>query len=527
MKLRLSLFCYLMSISAGNFAQSADNPSTLNADLAVFGDPMALTLKKGTKRADIEAIANPQLREVARQLLAGSYDTHYRNARYPAHLSPSTLGQQLMIGDGYSKYENITGIYLPEGTHTVLVDQIAPGSEVRLLVPNWDRRAPEGIDPTKDPAGWGIVSQQFSLHNGANTITLKGFGGLAYIEYFSDTPTQEPPVLVHFPAAQVNGYFDLASQDDTDWNRLIDGAVCPVVDAKGKHIQLAYPAADLRKYAYGRGVELVSRYDSLVTLQYQLMGLQQYNKIPENHILARVNYNYYMFRDGDGVAYMGTEPGNAMPLVADPDRVIAGDPCWGFSHEVGHVHQLRPFFNWGGLGEVSNNLFSLYATTSFGNESRILAQNNYQKARESIIDGKISYLQDEDVFNRLVPFWQLQLYFAGPGENPDFYPNLFEAFRKQGNEKQETNRRKGGWHHRGANPAQTQLNFVKTACEVSGVDLTDFFDQYGFFYVGNFEYEDYGDYRYEMTEEMANACKAEIKAMNLPKPKSDITRLTD
>src|SRR5690606_18590454 len=144
--------------------------------------------------------------------------------------------------------------------------------------------------------------------------------------------------------------------------------------------------------------------------------------------------------------------------------------------------------------------------------------------------GNISYLHDGDVFNRVVPFWQLQLYFAGIGKNPDFYPDLFEAFRQQG----EASRKEGrsprqaeGWGDRGNNPAQHQLNFVKTACEVSKTDLTDFFDQYGFFTVGAFDYNDYGNYSYKMSQEMVDNCKAEIKAMNLPKPKVDISTLKD
>ncbi len=322
----------------------------------------------------------------------------------------------------------------------------------------------------------------------------------------------------------MNGYFDIARHADKDWKALIDNAVYPVIDAKGRHIQIAYPAADCKKFAYERGVELISNYDSLVRRQHRIMGLEKYKSIPQNKILSRVNYNYYMFRDGDGVAYMGTNPGNAMPLVVDPSRVIKGDPCWGFSHEVGHVHQTRPHFNWGGLGEVSNNLFSLYNTTSFGNRSRISEQNNYESARKEIIEKRISYLQDKDVFNRLVPFWQLQLYFSGVGGNPDFYPDLFEAFRKQGNK---TNEGRGGWGSRGTNPAEYQLNFVKTACEVSKTDLTEFFDQYGFFYVGEFAFEDYGNYQYKMTKEMANDCKAAIAKMKLPKPKVDISTLKD
>ncbi|MBO9620623.1 MAG: M60 family metallopeptidase [Niabella sp.] len=502
-------------------------PESVQTDLKVFETGMALSLKKGVNKADIDQIKHPQLKALATALLNKSYDTRYRYARFKALRSAKKLGSDLMIGDGYSKYEGITGIYLPEGEHIVLVDGIAPGKFVNLLLPNWNRHAPDSLHPEKDPAGWGIKAQTFALQNGANIINVKGFDGLAYIDYYSENPESENELKVHFVNGKVNGYFDLAKNTDADWNRLLDNAVYPVIDARGTHIQIAYPVAACKKYAYGRGRELIRNYDSLVALQHRLLGLYKYNRVPENHILARVNYNYYMFRDGDGVAYMGTKPGNAMPLVVNPASVIKGDPCWGFSHEVGHVHQLRPYFNWGGLGEVSNNVFSLFGTTTFGTKSRLAEQKNYQKARDSIIARKICYLQDRDVFDRLVPFWQLQLYFNGVGNNKDFYPDLFEAFRLQGAAESSKEKRSGGWGDRGKNPALYQLNFVKTVCKVGKTDLTDFFDRYGFFYVGKFTFDDYGHYEYEMTQEMVDACKKEIAAMKLSKPGTDLTTLED
>jgi len=60
----------------------------------------------------------------------------------------------------------------------------------------------------------------------------------------------------------------------------------------------------------------------------------------------------------DGVAYLGNK--GTMRMVADPEVVIVGDPCWGFCHEVGHVLQMRPQMTWGGMTEVSNNIFTLY-----------------------------------------------------------------------------------------------------------------------------------------------------------------------
>jgi hypothetical protein len=520
----LIIACFITLIASSQSKERKPLPPQVYKDLSVFETPMAESLKRNIKKTDIQKMQTAELKEAALAMFNKKYDKAYRIASYNAILSPKTLGQQLKIGDGYSKYEGITGIYLPAGRHIVLIDGIEGDKKIGLLIPDWNRRAPDSTKPEKDPAGWGIARQRFALHNGVNIVDVKGKGGLAYIDYYSDDPGKDKPIRVHFVSGKVNGYFDLSKNNDSDWNALIDNAIYPVIDAKGKHIQIAYPVAACKKYAYSRGVELIKNYDSLISLQYHLMGLYKYNRIPKNHLLARVNYNYYMFRDGDGVAYMGTNPGNAMPLVVKPESVIKGDPCWGFSHEVGHVHQLWPQFNWGGLGEVSNNVFSLYCTTNFGNESRLSEQKVYQRVQDNIIKRHISYLQDKDPFDRLVPFWQLQLYFSGPGNYGDFYPDLFETFRKSGSDAKKDNRESIG---RGSNPAIYQLNFIKTVCEVGKTDLTDFFDKYGFFYVGSFTINDYGDYKYNMTQEMVDKCKSEIKAMNLPMPKVDLTTLRD
>lgn len=510
----------LASCFVGN-AQSFD-AKTIEQDLKIFDTPMAKSLKKGVKKKAIERIQTPELKALAVSLREGAYNFDFRLATYQAILSPIALGEELRIGNGYSNYENITGVYLSKGQHVILVSNIAEGKKVELVVPNWNRRAPEGIDPTKDPNGWGIAKRSFPLKNGVNVLDVTEWDGLAYIDYYSNEPEKENLIEVHFLTGKVNGYFDISKHTLEDWKRMLDQAVYPIFDARGKHIQVAYPVESFKKYAYEKGIELISNYDSLVYRQHRIMGLVKYGRVPQNRILARVNYNYYMFRDGDGVAYMGVKPGYAMAMVVDPARVVKGDPCWGFSHEVGHVHQLRPYLNYGGLGEVSNNIFSLYVTTSFGNKSRISEQKNYEKARLSIIDNGICYLQDKDVFNRLVPFWQLQLYFAGVGGNSDFYPDLQEVFRNQEPLPGETGQGRGN-----DMVAEYQLNFVKKACEVSQTDLTDFFEKYGFFWVGEFEMDDYGKYVYRMTPEMVEACKKEIKAMNLPQPKVDISTLED
>lgn len=515
MKNLLSVVLLLLSCSV-----CSAKGDKVNDPMEIFGDKMGTSLAKRVKAKDIIKIQDAELRDLAIALYNKTYSTDYRVAKYNAVLHPNELGRQLHIGNGYSNYEGMTGVYLEAGEQTILVDNIAEGKEIKLLVPNWNRRAPEGMDPTKDPKGWGLHKDVYKIANGVNKIDIKK-SGLAYISYYSDKPETENEITVHFLNDKVNGYFDITKNDNNDWDSLLKNAVYPIMDARGRYVQIAYPVKDLQKHAGGRGVDLISNYDSLVRRQHRFIGLEKYNKVPKNRILARVNFNYYMFRDGDGVAYMGAPQGYAMGMVANPDVVISGDPCWGFSHEVGHVHQLRPYLNWGGLGEVSNNIITMYVTKSFGVKSRLSESKSYARARETIIDKKISYLQSGDVLCRLIPFWQLELYFTKNGYK-DFYADLFEELRKN------ANTAGNGWGDRGKNSvADYQLNFVKTVCKVAKTDMTEFFEKWGFLHVGEFVIGDYGTFNYKMTDEMVAKVKKEIKDMNLPKPTEDPTTYED
>jgi hypothetical protein len=310
----------------------------------------------------------------------------------------------------------------------------------------------------------------------------------------------------------VNGFFDASKHTNEDWDRLLDDAVSPIMDARGKHIQVAYPVEWFKVHTRGKGVELINNYDTMLNHHYTLLGLVKYKKVPRNRILARVNFNYYMFRDGDGVAYFGNK--GTMRMVANPSVVIVGDPCWGFCHEVAHVLQMRPQMTWGGMTEVSNNIFTIYTSTKMGNKSRIKRQKNYQKARKKIIEGKISYLADKDVFNRLVIFWQLHLYFSRNGR-PDFYADVMEEMRGRPDV------------GRGNESIKNQFEFVKICCDVAKLDLTDFFDKWGFFWVGKITVNDYRKYHYDITQQMVDDTKAYIARKRYRKPAVDITLIED
>jgi len=360
---RTSLFCIILSCVSAALAQNSDitadtltaakyDEQTIKEDMAFFTDTTCSKLKPGFTKSDLNKIKSPLIKNIAEKMLKGTYDLTYRCAEYKAYATPKTLSKTLKLGRGFSRYENITGIYLQSGSNVVFVGNTA-GKKIALLIPEFTRKPPKGIEPTKDPKGWGLYKQTIKLEEGFNHINVEKPGN-AYISYFDDDPENAPTVKVHFATGMVNGYFDITKNSDQDWNRLLDNAVSPIMDARGKFIQVAYPVKWLKEFAYGKGRELIGNYDKLLWYQYELMGLVKYNKLPKNRILARVNYNYYMFRDGDGVAYLGNR--STMRMVTDPKVVIKGDPCWGFSHEVGHVLQMIPQMTWAGMTEVSNNM---------------------------------------------------------------------------------------------------------------------------------------------------------------------------
>lgn len=509
MKQFILLFCLIFSVS-GLFSQN--QRTQVENDLQFFKDPTCSKLKKSVKQDDLNRFQSPQLKSIAEQMLAGTFDPTYRVTEYEAYASPKELARTIKLGNGFSRYENITGMYLEEGDNIILVGD-TKGKEISLMIPYWMRKPAEGIEPTKDPNGWGLHCEQAPLKPGINIITIKRSGN-AYINYFDDNARKAPKIKIHFVTGKVNGYFDVAKHTNEDWDRLLDNAVSPIMDARGKHVQVAYPVEYFNEFTRGKGVELMSNYDKMMNLQYTLMGLVKYKKVPKNRLLARVNFNYYMFRDGDGVAYLGNK--GTMRMVAHPDVVIKGDPCWGFSHEVGHAMQMRPQITWGGMTEVSNNIFSLYTTISLGNESRLKAQKNYVSARKNIIENpeKKSYLDGTDVFDRLVPFWQLHLYFSEKGK-PDFYADVMELMR-----------RTPDWGN-GNESINNQFQFIRFCCDVTKTDLTDFFDKWGFFWVGNIKLNDYAAYDYTITQEMVDETKAYIASKKYKKPDIDITTVTE
>lgn len=190
------------------------------------------------------------------------------------------------------------------------------------------------------------------------------------------------------------------------------------------------------------------------------------------------------------------------------------------AHEVGHSNQTKPGLCWHGMGEVTNNIHSLYVQTSFGNPSRLLDLYNgktytiYEKGLSAFFTQRRPHVVKDDKvdeLNQLIPFWQLYLYTKAMG-NEDFYKDLYELVRTRPDK---------------ATPGESQLEFTVLACEAAQLDLTKFFTRWGFFEPVDIIKNDYGEKQFVVTEEMVDDAQKRIAAFGFSQPTKVVEYITD
>ena len=472
---------------------------------SLFTDELCSTLRNGLTDEDIKQEKTPVLQELARQLKNGTYMTDYRIATYSCYDSPRYLADQWKTpGKCYDILQGVTGIMMEPGKHLVMASGIKDPQKVHLKVVAWytgkTGKNFDGGDPD---------IQTFNLHNGANVIDYASdWAGLAYIAYFSDGHAEDnPPIRVHFVGGTVNGYLSPDKTDEqmhlltaTAPSRFIDlvsGKVHAVWTSAGMHEFCK--AADGKSPGYRQYMNLL---DTLMTWEQRLVGFEKYGRIPPNRTLLYVNFTYgALFQSGLGISsHVDNERNllNCRALLLEDSETI-----WGLSHEWGHQHQLSPYFCWGGLAEVTNNINSYYNVMHIGyryDELHPGKRSGLEKAIKHYIDGTTNdcIFQSNDLFERLSPFLQLYKYFTNEGGKPDFIPDLYESLRHSNVE---------------ANPSEVVpfiLNFIRQASFVSGYNLLPYFERFGFLRVTDFEIDDYGKYHYHLSQEQLDNVRQEM-----------------
>ncbi|MBR1733597.1 MAG: M60 family metallopeptidase, partial [Alloprevotella sp.] len=330
-----------------------------------------------------------------------------------------------------------------------------------------------------------------------------------------------PAVSVHIEGGFVNGYFDLTKGDtNADWAQMKRHLLtAPVADLKTRQLTF-HMNRDALVDAVGNEMEkLLGIWEGLMVMERSKQGLEEYEGYFNNPLSVTAPGSNYMHATTWGTYYNTSTLGSIMNYTNMNENQGS---IWGPAHEIGHIHQTP--INLIGTTEVSNNLYSNIAVYEQGRAtSRCKSiQVTFDRFQEGLSwpDRLFSASGEADLWESTHLYWQLYQFFHIQGFKPDFYPELYKAFRRS----PMNSRRQNQF----VSASEDYLKFYETCCTVSGYDLTEFFAAYGFFslpttqsvtlngttreahYVG-----DYGDFYLTATQAEIDQSLRRIKSRNL------------
>ena len=428
----------------------------------------------------------------------------------------------------------------------VFVDCIPEGTEMYLAEMN----------------GTAYFGTDTKLVEGLNIIPSANKDGVLYIRYICDTHTgfdvdsksgpkklsDYPTVKIHIEGGYVNGFWSKErGHTNEDWvymgQKMFRNENS--VQAVGDHSMLDFRTYEFLKECPNNIVGVMQLWDFWNERQRWYMNLDDYYDYFNNKQLAMSDDGGFM----DAGNYRTHYNNNTLNTIVNYNLLITdGGSTWGPLHEIGHTNQYA--IEIVGTSEVSNNalanftLFDIGTHTSRGNnlENQILDYENnvpYVLREEGMYGKKL--------FSMTRMYFQLFLYFHAAGKNPEFYPTLFEELRKDKLVGWVTSSQKGASHPSGEcdgngdhpmdadgfvlgsmDATNDQLKFVEKCCSIAQMDLTEFFEAWGFFipmkngYVG-----DYGHHHVYLLQDSIDAVKARIKKANYPKKGGHLMFLED
>ncbi len=410
----------------------------------------------------------------------------------------------LKIGNEYTSLSNPTGIWINpyEATYIYVGADIPSGASLTL----------RSVGQT-DSQG----SQIATLTKGLNVVSVTSTGAL-YLVYTVDTDTTSTSkkladyasLPIHIEGGTVDGYFDATREGintDDAWKQMVSDGLFQksFVMMKGRHLIYQLNGTLTKQYVPEKMREIVDFWDWMMDVFHDKMAINDYYDRWNNvNGFYSCTYNY-MFATTYGTYYNES----TLSSVLNYDNMAAGGgSLWGPAHENGHNHQSM--INMIGCTEISNNLFSQIVVHLNGKTSTRLNGRKFADIANLYAAG--TSWHDYNLWDRNTLYLKLYLYYEVAGFKPDFCRELFRALRRDPLN-----------HSRGSesNPTPASEDFLKFAlkcCEVTGDDLSEFFEAYGFFVP--FETRmigDYANYWTENTQEMIDAAKAKMHTYAKPK----------
>ncbi len=496
------------SCSEMEFYTSKSGGAVEQSLLTVFKDLTLTELKPGVTDAEIQAL-QPFFRKTALMLKNNTYeayDKEFRIREYKPYSNPSEWKKKLMTMR-YSDLDNPTGISVQAGEEIVVCVGDTHGYNVAIQC-IWEHM--QGSDP-----GYLQTSTSgptYLLKPGINKITMDQPGQLFVMYTAVPSDPNAKPIKIHIlpGAGTVQGFFDLAEhKTDAKYDEIRRRCTHKYLAVRGERFMFYFHRAKMTS----KIVDAIKLFDNIIAWQHELMGLEgifpeQFN----NHILGISPEGSFMWASDNCVGFTWTVLTNILDVNIATSSLGA---IWGQAHEIGHVNQKA--INWASCGESSNNLFSNYIVrrlgmkTSRGRELESVAICRYLDKQSWYNMGDATHM-NEDTETHMRMFWQLWIYFHLCEKDTKFYPKFFTLMRELGlNDTQDCGRK--------------QIEFAKRASKAAGLNLTDFFEQWGFLEPVNAVIEQYGTYNYLVTSAMVQEAKEYMA--QFPKPKHAIEYIED
>ena len=523
-----------------------DNAGTvLKEQYAAMSDDALLAVMEGVPAELQQAILKVKNNSWATEGRANLSEKNFRVYDYKPYSSPEQW-KDILYHRPFNRINNPTGICTTNDKSFVyvFVDAIPEGTTMYLA----------------EMTGTSYFGTDTQLVEGLNIIPAASKDGVLYIRYNCDTHTgfdvatksgpkklsDYPAVTVHVEGGYVNGFWSKErGHTNEDWVYMRDNMFKnpSAVQAVGDHSMLDFRTYEFLKECPNNIVGVMQLWDFWNERQRWYMNLDDYYDYFNNKQLAMSDDGGFM----DAGNYRTHYNNNTLNTIVNYNLLITdGGSTWGPLHEIGHTNQYA--IEIVGTSEVSNNalanftLFDIGTHTSRGNnlENQIL---DYENNVPYVLREEGKY--GKKLFSMTRMYFQLFLYFHAAGKNPEFYPTLFEKLREDklvGWVTTSQNSHGGGeCNGDGDHPMDAdgfvlgsmdathdQLKFVEKCCEIAQMDLTEFFEAWGFFipmkngYVG-----DYGHHHVYLLQDSIDAVKARIKKANYPKKGGHLMFLED
>ena len=507
-----------------DYAKVLDNAASIASKVQALFEDNACTVMKAewAAKSDAEVVAALEgvpadLQQMALKVKNNSWATaarenlsekNFRIYDYKPYSNPEVWADRLFTRP-YNRINNPTGISTSDSKSFiyVFVEDIPEGTTVDLAE----------MASTKF---WGNDTR---LKEGLNIVPCANKDGSLYIRYICETAidgkklADYPTVKIHIEGGYVNGFWSKErGHTNEDWVYMRDNMFKnpTAVQAAGDLTVLNFRTYEFLKECPNNIEGVMRLWDFWNSRQNHYMALDKYDAWRNNKQLAMSDDNGFM----DASSYRTHYNNNTLSTIVNYDLLIAdAGSSWGPNHEIGHTNQYA--FQIVGTSEVSNNALTNFAI--FDQGTHVSRGNNmynqildFENKVPYVVRGESMY--GSKLFSMTRMYFQLFLYFHAAGKDTTFYPRLFEKLRYDRLPGWATGSwdelDENGFYRNSVNAAKDQLKFAEACCEIAQMDLSEFFEAWGFFIpMKNAFVGDYGHHWVYLLEEEAQASKARMQ----------------